>query len=381
MGNERPKDLEALLAELQRGELRPVYLLVTSEPLLRDEAIEALRTQTLAGSPPAFNADRFDAQETPLDAVLQQARMLPMLGARRWVLVNAAERFLTKTRTDAPEGAEAAPAKVPGGKSRRRGQNRSEDDREALAQYLADPCPSTTLALVAAKADQTFGVVKRLTQAGGHVVLAVPDRRRLPEWLRVRAERLGRRLAPDAAALLVDAVGAELTMLAVNLDKVMLYAGERRTIGVDDVEQCVARTRVHSVFELTQAVGERRLGVALTVLHRAIEAGEQPLMILSMLHRHVRQLWLVRALGDTHPGDEALAAEVGAPPFAVARLRQQAQLFADADLLAAIDRLMATDRALKSTRARPERVMEALVVDLCGVATRPADEGHAPIRR
>ena len=64
---------------------------------------------------------------------------------------------------------------------------------------------------------------------------------------------------------------------------------------------------VASVFELTDAVGERDVARALRVLHRLLGSGETPLGVSAMLGRHVRALIGARALAARGMSPDAMA--------------------------------------------------------------------------
>src|SRR5690606_37699533 len=54
---------DELAEELAGGRVRPAYLLAGGEPLLRDDALAALRAAVLAGGPADFNLDRLEGDE------------------------------------------------------------------------------------------------------------------------------------------------------------------------------------------------------------------------------------------------------------------------------------------------------------------------------
>jgi DNA polymerase III subunit delta len=145
---------------------------------------------------------------------------------------------------------------------------------------------------------------------------------------------------------LADAVGADLSRLALTLDQLALYAGDR-AITVDDVEDLVADTRERSVFELTDAIGQGRLPAALAAVSSLCDQRQSAIGVVVMLARHVRQLALVHA-GHARGATKAeLPGIVGAPPFIVDKLTAQARRYAPAALAEAEAMLAAVDRALK----------------------------------
>ena len=69
-------DLETAIA---RGEIQPVYVLSSEDPLLIDRVLGALREAALPAAARAFNSDVLEGK-SGAGAVLNAARTLPMMG-------------------------------------------------------------------------------------------------------------------------------------------------------------------------------------------------------------------------------------------------------------------------------------------------------------
>ena len=77
-----------------------------------------------------------------------------------------------------------------------------------------------------------------------------------PHDARVETESLvrkaGSRMDPAAMDLLVEALGADIARIAIEIEKLSLFAGDR-AIGVDDVTALVPDARSTTVFALVNA--------------------------------------------------------------------------------------------------------------------------------
>jgi len=301
-----------LIERAQKGDLDPVYVLTSEHPLLIDRAVAAIRD---AAVPPAMRGFNYDVVEGKPTAsrITSAANTLPMMATRRMVLV----------RDLAPMPA---------------------DELTKLAPYLDAPSPSTVVVALTSKLDKRWKFYAQASKKGWLHVLEAP--RKPDAWLRAEAQARGVRI--DAAALgrLADAVGNDLSRLALTLDQLALYAGDR-PVAVDDVEDLVADTREHTVFELTDAVGEGRLPAALAAIASLCEQRQSVIGVLVLMARHVRQLEQVHVGKARGLRGGELAQLVGAPPFIVDKLTAQARRYDPASLAAAQHLLSAADRALK----------------------------------
>src|SRR5205085_802272 len=124
---------------------------------------------------------------------------------------------------------------------------------------------------------------------------------------------------------------------------------EGAAIRIADVEEVVATTRQHTVFELIDAVGAGDREAALSLLGGILSMREPALRLLALLARHVRQLWQVRDLmtGSRHGGQGEVAQALGVPPFVAMKLMDQARRLSAARIGAMHEAIFRTDRTLK----------------------------------
>lgn len=302
-------DFRVVFADL---DLAPVYLFASDHPLLIDRAIAEIRD---AAVPPAMRGWNYDVIEGKATAsrISAAANTLPMMAERRMVLV----RDLA-----------AMPAEELG----------------KLVEYLEAPSPTTVLVAITSKLDKRMKLYAAAAKKGYLHVLEAP-RNPVP-WIRDEARARGVKITPDAVNRLADAIGSDLSRLALTLDQLALYAADR-AIGVDDVEDLVADTRERSVFELTDAIGEGRLPAAMAAVSSLCDQRQSAIGVIVMLARHVRQLAMVHVGKARGAGKGELSSLVGAPPFIVDKLTQQARRYTPDALAEAEALLTATDRALK----------------------------------
>ena len=136
-------------------------------------------------------------------------------------------------------------------------------------------------------------------------------------------------------------------------------------INDDHVRETVSHTRVHSVWELVDAVANRHVSKALARAHQLLGQGQAPLQLLALVIRQFRQLLVgsdVRRRGGTV--SEA-AAEAGIPHFRERQFATQLKQYSFEELLSALERLEQADAALKSSKLPDELTFETTLLDLC----------------
>lgn len=277
-----------ILEDVRNGVFAPVYLLMGEEPYYPDLACEAIMANALHDYERDFNQTVFYGTDTTADAVATEARSFPMMSDRRLVVLKEAQNL------------------------------KNQDD---LAVYCQEPMDSTVLVILmhGASADKRKALYKQISKVG--VVLESVALRdyEVASWISSYYSGRGLRIAPDAAALLAEHTGPDLTRIAVETDKMLKNLPEgTMDISVSDIEKNVGISRQFSVFELTKAMSLRDAATALRI---AAYLGEQPKFAMPMataaIFNHFYRILKYEALlqQNPRPDMQAKTAVLGVPPF------------------------------------------------------------------
>ncbi|MBU1432810.1 DNA polymerase III subunit delta [Myxococcota bacterium] len=324
--------------KMLQGGAAPVYLLHGEETFLTRQASAWLRAKALEGAVEDFNLDRFDAQGALNPAeIVEAARTMPMMAARRVVWVKNAEGLF----------------------------GRKADDLKSLIDYISAPDPSTCLILQAMeKARKNVALFKRAQKHGCVAEFNALSQRQVLPWVQSQVKQYKRRIDQDAAALMAEAIGADLAGLDDALSRLNLFASPGAVLSVEDVRAVVAHTRTHTIWELTDALAQRDQGEVLTRARQILEQGEHPLRVLGAITRQMRQLLIGRSLRAQGLDSAEVCKVAGVPSFLSRAFMQQLDLYSGEELLAALDALSDTDRALKGSKLPGDLLLEGLLLNL-----------------
>jgi DNA polymerase-3 subunit delta len=339
------------IKEAEAGNLKPVYLVLGEETFLTELVVRALRDGAMRDGIQGLNDDRFTAGEDrdrdSADRVIGAAKMVPMMAKRRLVLVRALERW--EGRDDGGEPAKGAKDKA-----------RPLDD---LAEYAGDPVDSTVMVLVATKLHGSRKIVTVAKKKGFLVGCDPIPKRELSRWVEDRVKKLGHTIDRETSYELAELTGPDLGGVADALERLSLYVGVGGHIGERALAEAVTRVRPSTSWDLVDAVAQRRLGAALTILGRVDVDSELPL--LGSIAWSVRQL--VKFDGFLREGlrpDEA-GQRAGMPPFKIDGARAQLRKLTPGTLSRWMRSLADADRALKGSKRSGRVVMETLLIDMC----------------
>ena len=326
--------LTDVTANASKGSLDPVYVLVGTERLLIERAVDAVRKAIDEMGAPGFNVELFDGKGLEAARVTSAARTLPMMAEKRFVLV-------------------------------RRFDAMSPTEQSHLAAYVDDPSDTACLVLTAEKVDGRSKLAKAAKKQG-FLIEAKPLRgQELREFIRAEAASRDHTIEPRAVEALLDAVGDDLAAIDDAIERLSLFVGPGQRIDADAVIQCVTRIRVESIWSLVDAIGmkDRRKGIA--AAQSLLDDREPPLRLLAMVARQLRIVARMReALSEGLRPQEA-AKRAGAPPFKASDLTESARRFTADSLGDAFAVIADTDRALKGSKRPPDVILQNAVLELC----------------
>jgi DNA polymerase-3 subunit delta len=266
--------LEQLDAHLARG-LRAVYTVQGDEPLLVQEACDAIRAAARARG--CSEREVFHVSGAHFD-------WSGVLGAARTMSLFASERLVE--------------LRIPSGKP-------GKDGSTALQQLVQALAEGVYLLVVLPRLDGTAlksGWFAALDAAGAVVRVEPVERPALPAWIAQRLARQGQRVRDGeeggrTLAFFADRVEGNLLAAHQEISKLALLhpAGE---LGYEDVEAAVLDVARYDVRQLCEAVLEGQGGRALRMLEGLRAEGESPVVVLWQLADDLRALRRVRAALD-----------------------------------------------------------------------------------
>lgn len=337
------------LSRVKKGDLPPAALLLGPEAYHRRRI-----KQVLTGAAGAIT--EHDLTDTGLAEVLDDARSLSLFASERLIWVVNGEAALPRGRSD-DDGETAEGSGDPG----------------PLAAYLCDPTPGVTLIFEAIRHDFE-GDDKRKQERVRKFFAAIPDvieLRRFPAHeARLEAQSLvkqaGFRMDAAALDLLVEALGADVARIAVEIEKLALYAGNR-TVGVEEVTALVPDARTTTIFALVNALGRRDRARSLEILDTLTKEGEYLPLALAFLSTQFRMALVAREAGlKSAQQIQGHFSRMGVPMWGsrAEQVYQTVAKFSKTQLQAAIKLIFNADRGLRDARPDDRVVMERLVLEL-----------------
>jgi DNA polymerase III subunit delta len=248
--------------------------------------------------------------------------------------------------------------------------------------------PWSFLLMTAFQVDRRTRLYKRLEEIGGVLGLVAErdrsgkvSREALMEFANQQLRGAGKTIEPRAREMILARASQELRSLNQELEKLLLYVGDRPSIGFHDVEIMVADRGEGWVFDLTRAIASRDTVASLAQLSRLLAQGEHPLKLLATLAAEMRKLISARQLMDTelrgmwrrgmsYEQFQNSVLKKDGPlltrnPYADYMCFQRADRFSLDELALHMRRIFETDLRLKSSGSPPRLALERLILGMC----------------
>lgn len=325
---------------MAKGNISPVYLISGPEMYFFDETEKRLRDAMPDAA--ASELITFDLDETPVEAVIEEADTFPFFCDRKLIIARNAS-FL---------------------KAADKGKEKVEHDLDRLMDWLAHPPESAVVLFLAPyeKLDARKKVVKAFRKHAVCLEAEPLKTHDVETWIKQEATRLGSSVSDSAARLLIDTAGEDLVRLRSELEKLSLYTGEGKEISEDTVGLLVAKTPEDDAFKLLDAYMQGDSARALQIYRDLLRNKEEPIRLNALLANQVRLIIQVNALKKKGYQQHQIAKQLKAHPYRVKLILENRKLADDARLLGTLSRLADADLRLKTVSGNRERVLELVLM-------------------
>lgn len=313
---------------------RPLYLLLGSEVYLRRVAAQTITEVALSRTLlREFNESAFSLLSDPVQSAIAAAEQLPMMSDMRVVRIRDFARL-------------------------------READEDTLIRYLNNPAPTTVMIFIADELDKRKKSSKVLLDTCTVVEFGPLKDAEVKAWAKTRLKELKVSADDQVLSELIRVVGTDVQTLFNELEKLASAAassGDRITL--DLVDELIGRSRELSNFELADQLLAGNRKKALETLHRLLEDGAEPVMLVGLIAGNYHRLALGKHL-LTRGGRDEVFRNISLPPFKRDSYISTLQRSSAEKIARGIQLTAAADLAIKTSQATPRLQLELLVCEL-----------------
>ncbi len=324
-------------ANIKSGNVPNLILFAGTEEYMKREAIAALRKSLL---PEGLEALNETVLESPTAVqITDAADTMPMMCDRRIVVVRDWAAMLP-------------------------GKSKDEENEVAhLEKWMQNPPEScVTVFTFRTDPDNRKKATVLLRKKATVIDFDPLNDAQLKQWANSRLKPYGKKIGADAVSMLVFMAGRELTRLSGEIDKLAAYVGDAANVEAADVQVIVPPSLEYNVFELMNHLLAGKLGEAQKMLNSLLQNGQNPVGLLAMLSRQLRQLTHMRYALDAGQTVISVQETLKLHPYAAKQLARQAKLRPADTFHALFEQAVEYDFSIKSGRVRDGEALGALMI-------------------
>ena len=187
----------------------------------------------------------------------------------------------------------------------------------------------------------------------------------VPTWIAQRVKSSGRSISLSLAQIMTQILGNDLSRIENELTKIYLYMDQDTQITQEHLSILSGGARIFSVFDLVKNLGEKQPEPSLKILNNLMNEGTNALVLLTMIIRQFRHLFLAKSLIRQGKGAAEVAKSIHLPMMFTRQIIEQAKIFSYNRLQTLYAGFLETDLKLKSSSCSPRLILENLVIEIC----------------
>ncbi|RIN14988.1 DNA polymerase III subunit delta [Staphylococcus warneri] len=290
-----------------------------------------------------FNFIKFNLYETEITPIIEETLTMPFFSDKKAILVKNAYVFTGEKVTKELD------------------QN-TDQLIEFLEKYDGDNL--IIFEVYQNKLDERKKLTKALKKNGQLKKVEQMSEEEIKKWIQSKLNENYKDIKQDALNLFIELTGVNFNIVSQELDKLMLFLGDRPTINKDDVHQIINRSLEQNVFILTEYIQKRQKNKAIQLVKDLINMKEEPIKLLALITSNYRLYYQCKILNQKGYSGQQIAKTVNVHPYRVKLALGQVRHYELEDLLNIINSCAETDYKLKSSYMDKHLILELFILSL-----------------
>mgnify|MGYP001014097697 CR=1 FL=1 len=347
---------------LQNNTKYLIYTIFGEEEFLREEAQNKILGSILKTEESKYNFDSFDGETSSLNKIIDVCRSYPMMSDYRYVLIKRFEKLFSGR------------------------QSKKIETNSPFSKYLESPS-QTTILIINAEIDKIKDLAKltsnnELTNAGlnklkdakfpfnillqkfGWIEFPKVYENEFPAWIEKKITSHGKKINRDASQILALQVRSSLRDLNSEIDKLILYVGDKKEITEDDIFQLSGTTKDYNVFELQKAIAQRNLSKSIFIINKILAVDRQEMLIITILVKFFSLVFKLADIKKIMSDESLIAKEMGMLKWQIYDYMSAANSYKPEEIDRILILLADTDFKLKSGFSDNIFIMQELITKI-----------------
>ena len=304
-----------IIASITEKNLEPVYFLMGEEPYYIDKIADAFSKNILSAEEQEFNQSILYGKDIEIAQIIAEAKQFPFGAEKRVVIIKEAQHLTNISMLDS---------------------------------YLDSVQPSTIL--IICYKGKSIDKRKKFGKTLASKCVVFESKKiyenKIPNWINTYVNENGFNIDHSASTVLSEYIGADLSKITNELDKLMLVVNKKEQITTQLIEHHIGISKDYNVFELQNALGKKQIMKANRIINHfsANPKNHNIVPVIGGLFSYFQKIIMYHSLKDKNPKVAASVLKVN--PFFISQYQKAAQNYSKRQLFSVFKHLR--DYDLKS---------------------------------
>lgn len=290
-----------------------------------------------------FNYVKYNLYDTSFNQIMEEALTMPFISEKKAIVVKNAFIFT-------------------GEKVSKDIQPNNEQVNEFLEKY--DGENFIIFEVYQNKLDERKKITKTLKKTSKLAKVEQMSEQEIKNWIKNKLHENFKDIKQDALDLFIELTGINFNIVSQELEKIILFLGERPTINKKDVEEIINRSLEQNVFLLTEYIQKGEKYKAIQLIKDLIVMKEEPIKLLALITSNYRLYYQCKILSRKGYSGQQIAKTINVHPYRVKLALNQVKHYQLTHLLNIIDQCAETDYKLKSSYMDKQLILELFILSL-----------------
>ena len=290
-----------------------------------------------------FNYVKYNLYDTSFNQIIEEALTMPFISEKKAIVVKNAFIFT-------------------GEKVSKDIQPNNEQVNEFLEKY--DGENFIIFEVYQNKLDERKKITKTLKKTSKLAKVEQMSEQEIKNWIKNKLHENFKDIKQDALDLFIELTGINFNIVSQELEKIILFLGERTTINKKDVEEIINRSLEQNVFLLAEYIQKGEKYKAIQLIKDLIVMKEEPIKLLALISSNYRLYYQCKILSRKGYSGQQIAKTINVHPYRVKLALNQVKHYQLTHLLNIIDQCAETDYKLKSSYMDKQLILELFILSL-----------------
>lgn len=321
--------MKMLIEDLKSNNFKQLYLFTGEELYLLKQYKQKLK-EALVDADDTMNVSTFEGKGINPKEIIELADTMPFFAERRVIFIEDSGFF--------------------------------KKSCEELAAYLGKIPETTYLIFVEEQIDKRGKLYKEIKAKGKVVEFQKQDEKTLTRWVLGFLKKEEKKITEETLREFFYRTGLDMGNISIELEKLLCYTMGKEVITTEDVKAICVKQVETQIFEMIQAVVDKKQEKALHLYADLLFMKEPPMRILYLITRQFHQLLLLKQLLGEGLEKGELAKKAGIPPFVLGKYIAQSRKFELSQLRQMVEECVKTEEAVKTGEIEDQISVELLLI-------------------